>query len=217
MSKIHLEIFDKDRQEVYKLLTHFKPYGYLAGGTALSLQINHRKSFDFDIFVYKPISTKLRLEVKRLFGNNKYYVNSEDQMSFALRSGINLTFLWYYYPPLFSFIQTDSIPLSSVRDIAADKAHTIGRRAVWRDYVDFFFLFKKDIATVETVISDAKKKFKGEFNETLFLQQLSYFKDIRESPIEFIGESYPKQTIQSFLAMHVESYLKKVLNKSRNP
>ncbi len=213
MSKIHLEIFDKERQEVFELLSNFNPSGYLAGGTALSLQINHRKSFDFDIFVYKQISTKLRLEVKRLFGNNNYYVNSEDQMSFALSNGINITFLWYYYQPLFSFIQTNSIPLLSVRDIAADKAHTIGRRAVWRDYVDFFFLFKKDIVTIETVISDAKKKFDGEFNEALFLQQLSYFKDIRESPIEFIGKSYTKQTIQSFLENYVKDYINRIVKK----
>jgi len=64
----------------------------LAGGTALSLQITHRKSFDFDVFVGKEIDNKLRLEVKKVFGNVDFYVNSSDQISFATKRGINITF-----------------------------------------------------------------------------------------------------------------------------
>ena len=51
MSEIHLELFDTNRQNVFVQLSEFKTFGYLAGGTALALQINHRKSFDFDIFI----------------------------------------------------------------------------------------------------------------------------------------------------------------------
>lgn len=48
--------------------------------------------------------------------------------------------------------------LASVKDIAADKAHTIGRRAAWRDYVDIFCLIKEKHLTLAQIIKLAKEK-----------------------------------------------------------
>jgi hypothetical protein len=79
MSKIHLDILDEERQLVFRELSSFKTFGYLGGGTALSLQIRHRKSFDFDVFVDKPISTILRAKIREVFGDTTYYVDSNDQ------------------------------------------------------------------------------------------------------------------------------------------
>ena len=211
MSKIHLDILDKERQEVLQLLSHFKKFGYLGGGTALALQIAHRKSFDFDVFVHKPVTTSLKAAVREVFGDVDYYVNSRDQISFRTKNNINVTFLWYYFHYLFPLITTDSLSLASIKDIAADKAHTIGRRAVWRDYIDFFFLLLKQWITIEEVITCAKKKFGGEFNEALFLQQLSYFKDVESAPIEFLGESYTTAEVEEFLEKEVERYIKSLL------
>ena len=211
MSKIHLELLDNDRLAVFKLLSEFKDVGYLAGGTGLALQINHRKSDDFDIFVNHAIDNKLRLRVERIFGKIVYYVNSEDQISFKTENGINITFLWYYFKPLFPFIETEYLPLASIDDITADKAVTIGRRAVWRDYVDIFYLMKNKMITIEDIIKLAKKKFGGEFIESQFLEQLSYFGDIKQVPVNYIGRSYSFTEIKTFLEKQVSSYTTKFL------
>ena len=139
MSKIYLDLLDENRKKIFSTLSIFKPLGYLAGGTALALQINHRISEDFDIFVNKAIDNNLRLKIKKTFGEVSFYVNTDDQISFETNNHVKITFLWYYFKPLKQFIDTDSLSLVSVDDIAADKAITIGRRAVWRDYVDIFF------------------------------------------------------------------------------
>lgn len=55
MSKIHLEIFDKKRQEIFYKLDNLKKIGYLAGATALALQIKHRYHLDFDILIKMKI------------------------------------------------------------------------------------------------------------------------------------------------------------------
>jgi len=199
---------DKERQVVFQSLSSFKAFGYLGGGTALSLQIRHRKSFDFDVFVSKPISTSLRAKIKEVFGETTYYVDSGEQISFVTSNNINITFLWYYFDRLFPLVATEYIPLASVLDIAADKAHTIGRRAVWRDYIDFFFLLHDKSVTMKDIIISAQKKFGGEFNEALFLQQLSYFKDIEATGIEFIGLPHPEGKVKKFLEAQVISYLK---------
>lgn len=211
MSKIHLETLDKERQEIFQLLSKFRADGYLAGGTALSLQIKHRKSFDFDIFVDKQISTSLKSKVRKIFKEPVYYIDSKDQISFRSANNINVTFLWYYFESLFPLSPTDSLPLASIKDIAADKAHTLGRRAVWRDYVDLFFLLKDHWITLEEINSLAEKKFGGEFNKALFLQQLSYFKDIEETGVEFIGPSFTYNEIKQYLEKEVEKYIKEVI------
>ena len=211
MSKIYQEILDKSRLKVFNILSHFRVDGYLAGGTALALQLNHRKSVDFDVFVGKAISNAFKLKVKRIFGEVDFYVNTSDQISFSTSDHIEVTFVWYYFKPLFPYVKTKFLNLASVYDIAADKAHTIGKRAVWRDYVDFFCLLKDEVVTIEKIIALAKKKFDGEFNEAMFLQQLSYFRDVKEMPIEFIKKAFTPSEIKSFLESQVKQYLKKRL------
>lgn len=211
MSKIYLEILNKERQEVFQLLSQFRADGYLAGGTALSLQIKHRKSFDFDIFVRKQITTSLKSKVREIFKEPVYYIDSKDQISFRTTNNINVTFLWYYFDPLFPLTPTNSLPLASIQEIAADKAHTIGRRAVWRDYVDLFFLLKDQWITLKKINSIAEKKFGGEFNKALFLQQLSYFKDVEESSTEFVSRPYSFKEIKQYLETKVEEYIKEII------
>ena len=41
---------------IFEKLVKFKKPGYLAGGTALALQLGHRVSYDFDIFCGKEVS-----------------------------------------------------------------------------------------------------------------------------------------------------------------
>lgn len=211
MSKIFLGILDEKRLETFRKLVAFKKEGYLAGGTALALQIKHRKSVVFDVFTDRSISTSLRLKVRTIFGLVDMYTNTSDQISFYTGNHIGVTFVWYYYKPLLPQVSTSSLFLASIQDIAADKAHTLGRRAVWRDYVDIFLLLKNKTLTVEKIISLAKQKFGGEFNETQFLEQLSYFGDVSVVPIEFIDNSYTPEEIKTFLEKEVEIYLKKVL------
>lgn len=210
MLKIHLEILDKQRQETFAKLVAFKNDGCLAGGTALSLQINHRRSVDFDIFLPKPIPQQFFHRVTEVFGKDtKAKLNTSDLLLIETPQKIDVHFVFFWYKRLFSTIKTPSVDLEAVGDIAANKAHTLGRRAVWRDYADLFFLLKNKQTALEKIIKDAKKKFGGEFVETQFLEQLCYFKDLTVSPIEWIGISYSPEEIKSFLGKQVEEYLKK--------
>lgn len=207
MLPIHLEIFDHKRLQLFDKLKTFNKTGYLAGGTGLALQINHRKSYDFDIFLPHEITNTLKIKVKDIWGDVEYLVDSGDQLSFQTPQAINVTFLWYYFKPLNPFIPTGSLPLASLSDIAADKAHTMGRRAAWRDYVDIYWLLRKDYHTLETISTFAAKKFGGAFNEAQFLEQLTYYKDITLTPIEFIQDVIAPDEIKHYLQKVVEEYV----------
>ena len=213
MSKIYLEILDKERLVIFNKLKAFENEGYLAGGTALAFQLNHRISEDFGIFINREIDNRLRLKVKEIFGDVAFYINTADQISFITKNGIKVTFLWYYFKSLNPLLPSPSLSLASVDDIALDKAITIGRRAVWRDYVDVFYLLKNKHVDLESIVKMAGEKFGGEFVSTQFLEQLRYFDDVKTVPIEYIEKKYADDEIKSYLQQAVEDYLKKILLK----
>lgn len=213
MSKIYLEILDKERLVIFNKLKAFENEGYLAGGTALAFQLNHRISEDFDVFINREIDNRLRLKVKEIFGDVAFYINTADQISFITQNGIKVTFLWYYFKSLNPLLPSPSLSLASVDDIALDKAITIGRRAVWRDYVDVFYLLKNKHVDLESIVKMAGEKFGGEFVSTQFLEQLRYFDDVKTVPIEYIEKKYTDDEIKSYLQQAVEDYLKKILLK----
>lgn len=211
MSLIHPEVLDDKRKDYFQRLKAFKNKGYLAGGTALSLQIKHRYSFDFDIFLDREIKRSDFILLKKYFLIKKTQVNTSEQLTVITANNIDITLVFYPYKNLFPLVKTDSISLLSIKDIVLDKAHTIGRRGTWRDYVDIFFLLKDKYAHIPEIIKGGEKKFKEEFNAKLFLEQLVYFEDLGEFKISFIGKSYSESTIKKYLIEEVKTYQKSII------
>lgn len=193
MQKLYFNILTKNQKKTLKSLKEFSKYGMLAGGTALALQLGHRKSYDFDIFCAKPISKKLLFEVKKRFKKIQILVDNSNELSFVSPLGIKISFIFYPFKSIYKTIPTSSLEISFWKDIALDKAHTIGRRSQWRDYIDLYFIMKSDFQ-LRNIISGTKKKFSDLFSEKLFLSQLCYLGDIKEFSIELVrGKVTPKQ------------------------
>lgn len=207
MTKLFLEILDDKRASVLEKLSVYAKSVVLAGGTALALQIGHRKSFDFDLFTPWPIARILYKSLQELFNESPVkHVDTADQLTVELASGIEITFLYYWFAPLYPNISLTALPLCDKRDIATDKAMTLGRRNAWRDYVDFFFLLKDGHITLDKLFSDAKKRFGNEFSKKLFLEQLTYTGDIKDFSITYIGDHCAPQEISKFLEHQVKNY-----------
>lgn len=208
MTKLYLDTLDDQRQLTFFKLIAFAKSAVLAGGTALALQIGHRKSFDFDLFLPNPIPKTLYKSVQDVFGKSPLkHVDTGDQLTIELTSGIEITFLYYWHKPLYTTIPTHSLALCDKRDIATDKAMTLGRRNAWRDYVDFFFLLKDNHVTLAQIVADAQKRFGNEFSTKLFLQQLSYTGDIADFSVTYARDTYKPKAISSFLEKSVKEYV----------
>ena len=201
-----------ERSKVFDKLSAFSNRFVLAGGTAIMLQIGHRLSYDFDCFCESELPPTLLRQAKKVFGRFIFpRIHTADQISFSATPGVEITFVYHPYPPLKPKISTSSLPLFHLDALAANKAYVIGRRGVWRDYVDIFFLLKWKLYDIPGIIDLAEKKFTGEFNPKLFLEQLTYFSDLQIVPIEFLKEPHSPPEIQSFLENQTESYIKKIL------
>lgn len=213
MSALYTNGFDKKGEEYfYKKVSRFADEFVLAGGTAIMLQLNHRKSFDFDLFSQKPLKNNLIRKCREVFGDGiDVQTDTPDLLIFTTEEGIKVDFVYYPYPPRHKLVKSEAINLFELKDLAGDKARTVGRRATWRDYVDLFFFMKWNILGLEEIIAEAEKRFSGEFNDKLFLEQLSYFEDFKITPTEFLQEEYSPQEIQKFLIKEAEEYTQKRL------
>jgi hypothetical protein len=161
---------------------------YLAGGTALALQIGHRVSIDFDLFTDQQIGRGHLQKVRQSFGEAvtiEPLVNNADELT-VLVNGVKVTFLSYPFPPQEPLADYLHVPLLSVREIAATKAYTIGRRGSFKDYVDLYYVLVEKRATLPEVIADAEHKFGSDFNARLFLEQLVDTTNLDDTNIRFL-------------------------------
>ena len=212
MSQLFLDRFDNARKTVWSKLSALHPPFVLAGGTAIMLQIGHRESYDFDCFTQRELPASLYRTAARIFGRNtQKKMETPDMLTVVTPQSVEITFIAYPYVPLRPPIATGSLPLFHLDDLAANKAHTLGRRNVWRDYVDLFFLMKWGYYDLRAIITLAEKKYGSEFNSRLFTGQLGYFDDVSIVPTVFLKESDIPEEIKSYLEKQVTAYLKTVL------
>jgi len=207
---VFIEFLDKPRLEVWKRLDEFKNIGILAGGTALSMQINHRISYDFDIFTDKPIEERFLLKIKKIFWEYEItpIIDTSDELTIKLSGDIKLSFVYFPFGKINETVKTDSLDLFSIEDLLANKAYAIGRRKTWRDYVDIYIALKNNLIDLEKLIKITEQKFDGVFSAKLFLEQLVYFDDVSEKTVDWVGEKVENEKIKKYLIDEVEKYLK---------
>lgn len=112
----------------------------LAGGTALSLLIGHRKSIDLDLFTTEEFSPQ-KLEK---YLQEKYAFRGDFMEGFSLKGeadGVKLDFILHDYPNVESRLQEDGIRLYGLKDIAAMKLSAISDNGTrLKDFIDVAYL-----------------------------------------------------------------------------
>lgn len=187
-------------------LMHFENF-YLVGGTALALYMGHRISVDFDLFSKGALPASLLRKVKKVFAGSKIAITYQtpEQLNLII-NGIKYTFFYFEYPTVDRFIHYKNVPLLSLRELAAMKAFSIGKRLSYKDYVDWYFLLKEKYVRLPDVIRLAKKKFGGDFNDRLFLGQLVSLDDVPTQKIDFLRGEVDREIIKAFLERVARNY-----------
>lgn len=196
---MHKEVLSKEQADLLPLIQQFKREFYLVGGTAIALQIGHRRSIDFDLF--KKGKLRPRSILSKIGENNLQSTvtrNVAEQLNVTV-SGVKLTFFEYPFDIDAPLRFENVLKMPSLIDLAAMKAYALGRRSKWKDYVDMYFLLK-DHFTIEQISERAIHLFEQLFSSKLFRAQLSFFEDIDDSEaVEFIGPGLPEDDIKQFL------------------
>jgi len=197
---MHKEIFTTEQIELLPLLKAFSKEYNLVGGTAIALYLGHGQSIDFDLFSEKPIkrrSIKNTIEAN-YFHTQEVIYEAFDQLHLIVNS-VKITFFNYPFRVIPHKYFDDMIQIPSLLDLAAMKAHALGGRARWKDYVDLYFILKEQHSLKE-ISNRTKQIFQNYYNEKLFREQLSYFEDIDYSEdIRFVGNEIKDQEIKKYL------------------
>ena len=198
---MHSDILTKTQADLLPLIKQFNSSFYLVGGTALALQLGHRRSIDFDLFTEKAYdSLSIRATIKKQHHTiSRTLIETKTELTLFV-DNIKTTFYVY---PYFIKHQTNFENIISLPDalsIAAMKAFALGRRSKWKDYIDLYFILQHH--SLKEIVERACKYYStGEFDEKLFREQLAYFEDIDYSePIEYMpGFSVDNSTVKEKL------------------
>lgn len=144
-----------------------KPY-VLVGGTALSLQMEHRLSEDLDFMRWQnrkgekmeiDIST-IRREISALYTIDSLNILEFNHIEMFIDGGVKLSF---YAPekrsPILKTVPyLHNLVLADMDTIASLKMETMMRRTVFRDYYDLYCILRtKSPEEIKTIINNALK------------------------------------------------------------
>lgn len=151
---------------------------YLAGGTALALQLGHRISYDLDFFTSKRFGAENIL--KKISQIESY---QHERISWGTILGklgdVKFSLFFYDYPLLKETIKFKGINLASIEDIAAMKVAAISERGTKRDFVDLYFILQK--AELSEILNLYEEKYKNLSSNLMHIRKsLVYFADAEE-------------------------------------
>lgn len=201
---MHWEILDKNRTEILPLLAEFKDQFYLAGGTALALQLGHRDSIDFDFFLQNEFSNDILFKkIENVFSNYKIVKTQDekDTLTVKINENIKLSFFTYRYVLVKPLIKTEYFDLASIEDIACMKLSAIVSRYLLKDYVDIYWILHQ-IKLSDLLILNQHKLQNLDIN--LVLKSLVYFDDVVPEKITFKNnKDVDFETVKEFLRKEV--------------
>lgn len=196
---MYKNILNSDQQQLLPFIKLFSRDFYLVGGTALALQIGHRRSIDFDLFTDKDFDP---MQIRKKILQNKtisYTYNQGSGELTILVDKVKITYFYYPFHVVRNLKFEENINIPDILTLGVMKSFALGRRAKWKDYVDLYFIFQK--FSFQELIDKTNNIFGVEFNEKLFRSQLCYFEDIDYSEeIEYMaGFEKKDEEIKKFL------------------
>lgn len=205
--KLHSEILTKEQNLLIPFINKFNRNFYLAGGTAVSLYLGHRRSIDFDLFSNQRLNVQyIKNQISRYYKNRiKKIYEGFDQLHYIL-NGVKITFFEFNFNITHRRKFIDNLTIPPLIDLAAMKAFAFGGRGKWKDYVDLYFMLKYKFQLTD-IIARAEKIFGNEFNGKLFIQQLGYFDDISYiEEVEYLKEEPEIDEIKNYLLNTVTNF-----------
>ena len=171
---------------------------HLAGGTALALQLGHRKSIDLDLFSLEDFNFDyINQYLKAKYDFIDSYFEKNTLKGFIKE--IKIDFLTHTYPFVAPVVTDDNVRLYSVNDIAAMKLNAITHNGT---RVKYFI----DIAYLSSVISlsEMLDSYETKYSSNYFtaLKSLLYFDDIDfNEPIQMTVGKFQWKAISKRLEM----------------
>jgi hypothetical protein len=202
---LHLETIEPRTLDLLAKLQNLAIFSdlRLVGGTALALQIGHRKSVDLDLF---GTLTADEFEISNRLAKigSVTILRKSENINIFLIEGIKVDIVNYPYKWLAKPLVKSNLVIADMKDIAAMKLAAITGRGTKKDFIDLFFLLKyynlKELLDFYTQKYDDGSAF-------LVLKSLSYFEDAESDETPMMLKSHNWESIKEFIKITLDNFL----------
>jgi hypothetical protein len=165
----------------------------LVGGTALALQLGHRKSIDLDLFgrlEADPLEILEALEESHTVS----VIKESKNIHIYMVDGVKVDFVNYKYSWIDEPVVDSDITLASVKDISAMKIAAVIGRGTKKDFIDIDTLLCS--FTLRELLELYMQKYP---DGTLFIamKSLTYFEDAESDPMPFMFEDTDWENVKT--------------------
>jgi hypothetical protein len=172
---------------------HFNGF-HLAGGTALSLYLGHRKSIDLDLFTKNDFNTSQFSDYLIKEYDFKESYRAKNTLK-GIIGNIKIDCIAHKYENIDPIYTADNIRLYGMKDIAAMKLNAIADNGTrLKDFIDIACLSTQ--ISLSDMLESYQKKYPNT-NAITALRALTYYKDIIKEPIMLIKGNYKWDFIET--------------------
>ncbi|MFP5121714.1 nucleotidyl transferase AbiEii/AbiGii toxin family protein [Bacteroides stercoris] len=194
---LYLETVESSTLELLKKLQRLPVLEQtrLVGGTALALQLGHRKSIDLDFF--GTVDCEAEYLRESIAGIASLTILKESpHIHIYIVDGIKVDIVNYKYPWLDDVVLEQGLRLASVNDIAAMKITAIIGRGTKKDFIDIAFLLHH--FSLEEILHFYAAKY-NDSSVFMAMKSLAYFDDAEADPMPdmFVNQSW--QQVKAYI------------------
>lgn len=200
MNDLHWETMTPAMREVMAAFgrSRFGSRFYLAGGTALALQLGHRLSVDLDFFSpTEDISTITSPLLGSLRSLSPTVADTAWGNLVLVANDVKVGFYGYGYEMLNPLVDADGVRMASVIDIGLMKMDALLARASRKDFHDLYAICQH--IPLKTLLELAPRKYPSirDF-EAQVVQHMVYFERAeQETPVPLL-EGVPWETVKAW-------------------
>lgn len=184
---------------------------YLAGGTALALQVGHRSSEDLDFFTRKKDFSIVEVLKYLTEPDWKTELAREGTIWTAYR-GAKVSFIAYpLFVPKELMLRYGNVAVLASRDIAVMKIVAISQRGRKRDFVDLYWyvLNGEPLIAVMRRLPEQYPSVAHDYHH--ILKALMYFADAEEDPMPRMNFKADWEMIKKYFCSEVPKVAKELL------
>lgn len=189
---------------------------YLAGGTALALQMGNRRSFDLDFFTaHRDFDGKQLLT--HFFRNPDWRTDVEEKNTiYGELMKVKVSFIAYpFFLPKQEPLIHGAIRILQAMDIAVMKIIAVSQRGRKRDFFDLYWC-AKNIEPLEDLIRRLPAQYPSVAHDYHhILKSLVYFMDAESDPSPEIFFHADWKTVKRFFEREIPIITKKLLGFGR--
>lgn len=187
---------------------------YLAGGTALALQVGYRQSVDLDFFTEDASEKVNNTQVlEHLKKSGKWFTDIEKEGTiYGELQQAKISFIAYpFFKPAQPFLRYGTISILSQEDIAVMKIIAISQRGRKRDFFDLYYS-ANHILSLEKAMRRLKKQYPTVAHDYYhILKSLIYFADAEGDPEPNLLVGLDWKTVKSYFETEIPALTKKLL------